>query len=219
MKRIYIILFLTILITCGYYFQQNADQLINWLHTLGWMAPASFVLIYCSISILFFPTLMLTLAAGALFGPVAGAFLSLLGAILGASISFLISRRFLFNWLNNKDNPRFISLTHGVERHGWQFVALLRLLPVIPFGIVNYGLGLTRINFNHYVIATAIFLIPLEFISTYCGYRGLDFLIHPYTLITANSIIFFTGLIMLSIAVSWLLSRYKRTMRTIEDLT
>jgi len=209
MKKIYLLILIATAVSCAYYFQQNTQQIINWLHTLGYLAPVSFVTIYSIAATCFFPTLVLTLASGALFGPIVGALLSLLGATIGASISFLVSRGLIYDWLNKKKHRRFDALVHGVERHGWQFVALLRLLPIIPFALVNYGLGLTRIKFSHYVVATFIFLMPLEFASTYFSYKGLDLINHPYSLITTNSILFLLGSVLLILLVNYLIQRYK----------
>jgi uncharacterized membrane protein YdjX (TVP38/TMEM64 family) len=56
---------------------------------------------------------------------------------------------------------------------------MLRLVPIIPFNLVNYGLGITRIKFSHYIITTFFFLMPTEIVYTYCGHAGLDALTHP----------------------------------------
>ena len=61
-----------------------------------------------------------------------------------------------------------------IERKGWKSVALLRLTPAIPYNLVNYSLGLTRIKFKPYLIATMIFLIPSKIVITYCGYYGIN---------------------------------------------
>ncbi|WP_232220416.1 VTT domain-containing protein [Legionella tunisiensis] len=61
------------------------------------------------------------------------------------------------DWFASRRGPKINKLISGVERSGWQFVALIRLIPIIPFNLVNYGLGLTQIKFRHYVITTFIF--------------------------------------------------------------
>ena len=161
------------------FFQHNAPAIINWTKTLGFMAPVFFLLLYCLATILLLPTMVLTLAGGALFGPIVGTLFNLLGATLGAACAFCISRYLVFDWLVSKNNARMDKLIMGVEGRGWQFVALLRLIPIIPFNLVNYGLGITRIKFSHYLITTIIFLIPAEIIFTYCGHAGMGILTHP----------------------------------------
>ena len=181
----------------AYFFQYNALAIINWINTLGWIAPVFFILLYCLATLLLFPTTPLTLAGGALFGPVLGTLLNLLGATLGASCAFFISRHLIADWLAKKNNVRINTLIAGVERRGWQFVALLRLIPLIPFSLVNYSSGVTRIKFSHYLIATVIFLIPSEIIFSYCGFAGMDMLAHPTAFYKNTTLIFILCVILL----------------------
>lgn len=58
------------------------------------------------------------------------------------------------------------------------FVALLRLFPIVPFNIVNYGLGITDIKFRLYLVTTFVFLIPAEIVYTYFGYAGMGALLN-----------------------------------------
>ncbi len=163
-----------LLCICAYGFYNHAEIIINWIDTLGIVAPLFFLLLYCVGAAAFLPTMVLTLAGGALFGPVFGVFYNLIGACLGASCAFCISRFLLSDVLAKKQSKRINKLIQGVEDRGWQFVAILRLLPIIPSSIVNYGLGLTKIKFKSYLITTFIFLIPAEIFYTYCGHVGLD---------------------------------------------
>jgi len=66
------------------------------------------------------------------------------------------------------------SLIAGVEAEGWRFVALTRLVPLFPFNLLNYALGLTRIRFWHYVLATLICMAPGAAAYTWLGYAGRE---------------------------------------------
>ena len=140
-------------------------QIIDWIDDLGWLAPLFFIIVYALASILFLPTMVITLAGGAIFGPIIGVILNLVGATLGAALSFLITRYLVYDWFSKKRELRLNKLIRGVEKKGWIFIAFLRLIPVIPFNLVNYGLGLTSIPFRIYLITTAVFLIPVEIID------------------------------------------------------
>lgn len=128
---------------------------------------------------MFLPTMVLTLAGGAIFGPVMGTVFNLMGATSGAAVSFLITRHLLYDWCTTRRGPRLNNLIRGVEKKGWLFVAVLRLFPIIPFNLVNYGLGITNISFRLYLVITFVFLIPSEIIYTYCGYAGVSALSQP----------------------------------------
>lgn len=179
MKTLFLVFTLVAFFICATLFQENMLVILNSIKGLGWLAPLLFLVLYCFATILFLPTMVLTLAGGALFGPVLGTFINLFGATLGAGCAFFISRYFAADWINAKRGPKLEKLIHGVERSGWQFVALLRLIPIIPSCFTNYGLGITRIKFSHYLVTTFIFLIPSEIIYTYCGHASMDIHTHP----------------------------------------
>ena len=65
-----------------------------------------------------------------------------------------------------------LKVMRNVEKDGWQFVAFVRLVPVLPYTIVNYLLGLTRIPFWHYVLATLVFMAPSTVAYTWIGHAG-----------------------------------------------
>ena len=123
--------------------------------------------------------MVLTLAGGAIFGPIVGTLLNLIGATGGAALSFLITRHLIHDWFKQKRGERLNRLIAGVNQRGWIFVAFLRLFPIVPFNLVNYSLGLTGIGFRLYLITTAFFLIPTEIIYTYFGYAGMGALSQP----------------------------------------
>lgn len=178
MKGFFITLVIAFFALAAFYFPEHAPIVIHWIHEWGYIAPIFFLMIYCFATIFFLPTMVLTLAGGALFGPILGTFLNVLSATIGATLAFILSRYWISDWLNARENKSIDKIISEVETRGWQFVALVRLVPVIPFNLVNYALGLTRIKLSHYVITTFVFLIPLEILSTYCGYAGMDFLIN-----------------------------------------
>jgi len=65
-------------------------------------------------------------------------------------------------------------LVEGVEREGWRFVAFVRLVPLFPFNLLNYALGLTRISLAQYVVASYLFMLPGAVAYTYLGYAGRE---------------------------------------------
>jgi uncharacterized membrane protein YdjX (TVP38/TMEM64 family)/rhodanese-related sulfurtransferase len=152
----------------------DAAALEVWINDAGVLAPVIFILIYALATVLFLPGSVITLAGGALFGPVLGTFYNLTGATLGAVLAFLISRYIASDWIADKAGGRVRQLINGVEGEGWRFVAFVRLVPLFPFNLLNYALGLTRIRFLHYLIASYIFMLPGAMAYTYIGYAGRE---------------------------------------------
>jgi len=152
----------------------NGAALEAWIHDAGAIAPLLFMLVYALAAVLFLPGAVMTLAGGALFGPVLGTFYNLTGATLGATLAFLIARYLASDWVAKKAGGRVKQLINGVEGEGWRFVAFVRLVPLFPFNLLNYALGLTRLRLLPYIIATYIFMLPGAVAYTYLGYAGRE---------------------------------------------
>lgn len=154
--------------------QFDANALENWVKDAGSAGPIVFMLIYAIGAVFFLPGGVLTLAGGALFGPVFGTFYNLTAATIGAMISFLAARYLAHDWVEKKTGGRMKQLKQGVEGEGWKFVAFVRLVPLFPFNVLNYALGLTKIKFSHYSISTYVFMLPGAIAYTYLGYVGRE---------------------------------------------
>ena len=154
--------------------QLDVAALESWLQNAGAAAPLVFMLVYIIGTVFFFPGSVLTLLGGALFGPIAGTFYNLTAATIGAMLSFLMARFMAADWVANKTGGRLKQLINGVENEGWRFVAFVRLVPLFPFNLLNYALGLSRISFTQYSIATYIFMLPGAIAYTYLGYIGKE---------------------------------------------
>lgn len=152
----------------------SVEQLEQWLEDAGTAAPLLFMLIYILGTVFFLPGSLLTLLGGALFGPVWGTFYNLTGATIGAMLSFIAARYLASDWVANKTGGRMKQLIKGVENEGWRFVAFTRLVPLFPFNLLNYALGLTKIPFMQYSIATYICMLPGAIAYTYLGYAGKE---------------------------------------------
>ena len=152
----------------------DAAALQSRVQEAGIAAPLLFMLIYALAAVLFLPGSVLTLAGGALFGPVLGTLYNLSGATAGAAMAFLFARYLASDWVARKAGGRVKQLIDGVEREGWRFVAFVRLVPLFPFNLLNYALGLTRLKFSHYLVATYVFMLPGTIAYTYLGYAGRE---------------------------------------------
>jgi uncharacterized membrane protein YdjX (TVP38/TMEM64 family)/rhodanese-related sulfurtransferase len=142
------------------------------LRSLGIWAPVGFVMIYSIGTVLFFSGALLSLAGGALFGPIWGTVWNLLGATLGATISFVLARSIAGEWVARRLKGRLRRVINGVSAEGWRFVAVMRLVPLVPFNLSNYALGLTSISLPVYVLTSLVCMAPGAFAYTWLGYAG-----------------------------------------------
>ncbi len=154
----------------------NLAALDAWLGSLGVWAPIGHVILYAVATVIFVPGVVFTLAGGALFGPVWGSLWNLLGATLGASLAFLSARYIVGDWVERRARGFVKRVVDGVAAEGWRFVALARLVPFVPFNLLNYALGLTRIRFLPYVATTFVCMAPGAVGYTWLGHAGRSLL-------------------------------------------
>jgi len=152
--------------------QLTAEAVTAWVAQSGYWGPVVFVGIYMIAPALFLPGSVLTLAGGALFGPFTGALLSLTGATIGAQVAFLIARYLAAEWVERRVSGRLQDIKAGVEREGWRFVAFVRLVPLFPFNLLNYALGLTRLSVQTFTITSFITMAPGALAYAYLGDAG-----------------------------------------------
>jgi uncharacterized membrane protein YdjX (TVP38/TMEM64 family)/rhodanese-related sulfurtransferase len=143
-----------------------------WMEGIGMWAPLAYVALFAIATVAFVPGAVFGLAGGALFGPLWGSILNLLGATAGATIAFLVARYVASDWVRRRTGPRVKRLIEGVEAEGWRFVALVRLIPLFPFNLSNYALGLSRIPLRAYVLTSLLCMVPGVVAYAWLGYAG-----------------------------------------------
>jgi uncharacterized membrane protein YdjX (TVP38/TMEM64 family) len=141
-----------------------------WVQELGPLGPLVFIGAYGAAAVALFPAVTLTLAAGVIFGLVKGVLYVMLGGTFGAALAFLtgrhVARRFVEHLLER--HPRLVAIDRAVESQGLRLVFLLRLSPAVPYTLLNYALGLSRVRFRDY-IAGSIGMLPAVTMYVYSG--------------------------------------------------
>lgn len=143
----------------GQYLEPQRLRLLLESHPVA--GPLIYVAAYVLATVLILPAVPLTLLAGVLFGPFWGVVYAISGATGGACLAFLAARHGA-RWGLEKHlaGSRLKRLDDDVRRHGWKVVAFTRLIPLFPFNILNYALGLTSIRFSHYALVSFICMLP-----------------------------------------------------------
>lgn len=176
LPRIGLLVFLVVSITLAWLNrdQLTAEAVTAWVERSGMWGPALFIGIYTVAPALFLPGSVLTLAGGALFGPFSGALFSLTGATLGATVAFLIARYLAADWVEHRVSGKLQDIKEGVERESWRFVAFVRLVPLFPFNLLNYALGLTRLSVQTFAVTSFITMAPGAVAYAYLGDAGRE---------------------------------------------
>jgi uncharacterized membrane protein YdjX (TVP38/TMEM64 family) len=160
----------------------SAGRVRDWVQDAGVWAPVAFVAISAALTVAFFPGPLLAGASGLLFGTALGFPLSLTAAVLGASAAFLIARAVGRDAAERVAGPRVGALREAVGRRGFLAVLYARILPGVPYSLVNYGAGLTTIPLRVFAAATALGAAPRAFAYTALG-GSLDDLGSPEAIV------------------------------------
>lgn len=140
------------------------------LATVGPWGPVLFVLLYIVAAVTLAPAFLLTVAAGAIWGVWKGSLLVFVAATLGGSAAYAVARRVAgTRWMVRLANePRVAVVREAVTRGGAWVQFLLRLSPIVPFNLLNYALGLTRVPYRDFLVAM-VGMIPAIAMYTYYG--------------------------------------------------
>ncbi len=138
----------------------TAVQLRDWATSAGPWFPVAFLGTHIVVTVFPFPRTAFTLAAGLLFGPVLGIPLAVAAATVSAVIALLLVRA--AGWQLNKlvPHPRIDSLDARLRARGWPTIVSMRLIPAVPFSVLNYAAGASAVRVLPYALATLVGLLP-----------------------------------------------------------
>jgi uncharacterized membrane protein YdjX (TVP38/TMEM64 family) len=140
------------------------------------LAPLIYLIAHVVASLVFVPRTFLAVAAGLLFGTLGGFIWATIGSTLGAVAGFGLARYVNSGLIEPESMPRLGPLLVKAETGGWRAVAALRLIPVIPQPVTNYGLGLTRLSLWSYTLGTLIGSVPMTIAYVEFGAAGEEVL-------------------------------------------
>jgi uncharacterized membrane protein YdjX (TVP38/TMEM64 family) len=135
-------------------------------------APLVFLALHIAASLLFVPRTLLALVAGLIFGVGWGLVWAATGSLAGAVTGFLLARCLSAGVTDAAWAARIRPVLDKVEQGGWRGVAILRLIPVIPHSLANYGLGLTRLRLGPYVLGSLLGQLPMTIAYVDFGAAG-----------------------------------------------
>ena len=138
----------------------DAVQLRDWASTVGTWFPLAFLGAHIVITVLPFPRTAFTLSAGLLFGPALGVIIAVTASTISALIALLLVRA--FGWQLNRlvIHPGVEALDGRLNARGWPAVLSLRMIPAVPFSVLNYAAGASAVRMVPYLLATLAGLLP-----------------------------------------------------------
>ncbi len=150
--------------------------IIDWAQRHAWWESAlAFTALHIVASLFFIPRLFLGVAAGVMFGSLAGTVLALIAGTLGGIVGFWAVRFVNRDAVRLREAPRIGEWLEKAESQGWRFVFIVRLIPVLPHSLVNYVLGLSHISTLSYGLGTLLGMVPTTIVFVNLGVSGRDF--------------------------------------------
>ena len=183
---------------------RSPQQIQAGLEGLGVWAPLAYIALFVLLPAFFFPVAVLALAGGLLFGLWKGAVYTFIGAVLNCSLMFWmarhVGRRQIEALIQKRLSPQWQNrLNRLVGRDGFLFLIILRLIPAVPYNLINYAFGLTGMPYHTYILASAIGIIPGTFAFSNIGDKVLD--------VTSPDFWIAIGLLVLLLVVTSLLGK------------
>lgn len=138
----------------------TAVQMRDWAASVGPWLPLVFLFAHIVVTVLPFPRTPFTLAAGLLFGPALGVILAVTGSAVSALIAVYLVRALGWQLSHRVSHPKVDALDERLRSRGWPAVLSLRLIPAVPFSVLNYAAGASSVGVLPYFLATLVGLIP-----------------------------------------------------------
>jgi uncharacterized membrane protein YdjX (TVP38/TMEM64 family) len=146
-------------------------DLFTWLGRAGTLGILVYAVVFVLAAICLVPGSILTVGAGAAYGLVWGTIIASTASAAAATAAFLVARTIarqrVARWAAS--DPRFAALDAAVGAHGLKLVILVRLSPVIPFNLLNYALGVTRVRLRDYALGSFLGMLPVTLLYVYLG--------------------------------------------------
>lgn len=144
----------------GIFENATVENVKSYVLSYGKLAPLVYTIMFTLSALTLFPDSVLAISGGMIFGFFYGTLYTIIGAIFAATLAFFVSRFVGQSILEKFLKHNKIKVINAVEKRGFISVLVLRLIPLVPFDVISYGAGLTKIPYVDYIGATALGIIP-----------------------------------------------------------
>lgn len=174
-------------------------QLKSFVNNHYFASVLLYILTYITIATLGIPVaIILSLLGGFLFGVVQAVIFISISATIGATIAFSLSKHFFGTWIQKKYKSKLSAFNRSVEEDGKLYLLSIRLIPILPFIVINLLSGVTNIPTKHFIWTTLVGIIPISIIYAYAGVNLVN-IDSPKEVLTVGNILIFLALGFLAI--------------------
>lgn len=145
------------------------ESIRDWVKSFGKISPVVYLAVYAIAPLLFFPGSVLTAAAGLIWGWKSAFLLVTFGANIGANLAFLLGRRLGQKRVQKLTAGKYEKYEEKIADAGFHTILFLRLVPLVPFNVLNYGAGISGVRWRDYALGSFLGMIPGTFVYVYIG--------------------------------------------------
>ncbi|MDT2523555.1 TVP38/TMEM64 family protein [Enterococcus raffinosus] len=147
----------------------NISDLRTYLENLGWWGYVIFILLSVIVAVFLLPGQFLAIVGGLAYGGLIGGALTVIGASLGATLSFIIGKYVARGYIIQRfgNDPTFQKIEKGVRENGLSFLIFTRLVPIFPFAIQSYAYAMTPMNVKKFSLISFLTMMPASFIYAF----------------------------------------------------
>ncbi|REC31635.1 hypothetical protein CF160_03905 [Enterococcus pseudoavium] len=150
-------------------FLTDITRLRSCLENFGWWGYLFFILLSVVVAVFLLPGQFLAIVGGLAYGGFVGGVLTVIGASLGASLSFIIGKYVARDYILQRfgEDPIFQKVEKGVRENGLSFLIFTRLVPIFPFAIQSYAYALTPMSVKKFSFISFLTMMPASFIYAF----------------------------------------------------
>ena len=193
---------------CGMFTNCTPQSMKNYICSFGALAPVIYIFMFTVVPLTLFPDFVLAATGGLIFGVWFGTIYTIIGAACGGTISFFISRSYGRGLVEKLTKGKINCFDDGAQKKGLIFILILRFIPLIPFDIISYGAGLSKIKYKDFILATIIGVIPGVWVYTNLGDKSA----HLFSTEFFKAV----AILILLLLVSYFIKK-KFTLKTLEN--
>lgn len=147
----------------------NISALRAYLENLGWRGYVIFILLSVIVAVFLLPGQVLAIVGGLAYGGLIGGALTVIGASLGATLSFIIGKYVARGYIIQRfgNDPTFQKIEKGVRENGLSFLIFTRLVPIFPFAIQSYAYAMTPMSVKKFSLISFLTMMPASFIYAF----------------------------------------------------
>lgn len=150
------------------YLNISPTEIKEWILSFGMWAPILYIFLYTVRPLIFFPASILSITGGLAFGALMGTVYTVIGATLGAVVAFLVAKKLGKGVIKNGAG-KVDQIQQQLEKNGFIYVLIFRLLPIFNFDLISYAAGLSKVRLLPFFLATLIGIIPGTFAYNFLG--------------------------------------------------